>query len=280
MRRLRGDGAYDKRKVFDAWADPARGPPIRPIIAPRKDAKIEQHSNPQAAPLARDETLRAIRQQGRRAWKRPVAILAAHWPKRSCFATSGSWAAPCGLGVWPTNSVKLGWAVRCSTGCCIWVNRNPIRWTKGLKPHRAGNDIPGRFLCNKAPYVPKNLVCALVVVCWRGRTLRLGNFRPEIRFRPEPQSPPARAHVRRGLRLWGRSAGFRSGPAVVRPRRAADRADECAPHHPPVYQTRPARRHLSRSALGRGARAGRPHGGLGAGDHRHQHARVSACDGP
>ena len=64
-----GDGAYDKQKVFDALATPTRGPSIRPIIAPRKDAKIQQHGNCKATPLARDEILRAIRRKGRKAWK-------------------------------------------------------------------------------------------------------------------------------------------------------------------------------------------------------------------
>jgi len=64
-----GDGAYDKRKVFDTLAHPKQRPPITPIIAPRKDAKIEQHGNCAAPPLARDETIRAIRQQGRKKWK-------------------------------------------------------------------------------------------------------------------------------------------------------------------------------------------------------------------
>ena len=69
MVALGGDGAYDKRKVFDALAAPDQDPPIRPIIAPRKDAKIEQHGNTHAEPLPRDETIRAIRQRGRRGWK-------------------------------------------------------------------------------------------------------------------------------------------------------------------------------------------------------------------
>ena len=64
-----GDGAYDKQKVFDALATPPSGPPIQPIMAPRKDAKIQQHGNSKAPPLARDEILRAIRRKGRKGWK-------------------------------------------------------------------------------------------------------------------------------------------------------------------------------------------------------------------
>lgn len=64
-----GDGAYDSHKVFDALASPPSGPPIRPIIALRKDAKIQQHGNGKEPPLARDEILRAIRRKGRKGWK-------------------------------------------------------------------------------------------------------------------------------------------------------------------------------------------------------------------
>ena len=64
-----GDGAYDKHKVFDALATPPSGPPIRPIIALRKDAIIQQHGNCKGPPLARDEILRAMRRKGRKGWK-------------------------------------------------------------------------------------------------------------------------------------------------------------------------------------------------------------------
>ena len=64
-----GDGTYDKQKVFDALATPPSGPSIRPIIALRKDAKIQQHGNCKAPALAWDEILRAIRQKGRQGWK-------------------------------------------------------------------------------------------------------------------------------------------------------------------------------------------------------------------
>ena len=64
------DGGYDKRKVFNTCAAPKQGGPIRPLIPPRHDAKIEQHGNRKAPPRARDEIIRAIRRQGRRQWKR------------------------------------------------------------------------------------------------------------------------------------------------------------------------------------------------------------------
>ena len=68
--RLGGDGSYDKHKVFKALANPSHPGPIEPIIALRKDAKIQQHGNCKAAPQARDEILRAIRHKGRKHWKR------------------------------------------------------------------------------------------------------------------------------------------------------------------------------------------------------------------
>ena len=68
--RLGGDGSYDKHKVFKALANPSHPGPIEPIIALRKDVKIQQHGNCKAAPQARDEILRAIRHKGRKHWKR------------------------------------------------------------------------------------------------------------------------------------------------------------------------------------------------------------------
>ena len=67
--RLGSDGSYDKHKVFKALANPSHPGPIEPIIALRKDAKIQQHGNGKAAPQARDEILRAIRHKGRKHWK-------------------------------------------------------------------------------------------------------------------------------------------------------------------------------------------------------------------
>ena len=66
---LGGDGGYDKHKVFEALADPPQPAPIQPLIALRKAAKIQQHGNSKAPPLARDEILRSIRQKGRKGWK-------------------------------------------------------------------------------------------------------------------------------------------------------------------------------------------------------------------
>ena len=64
--RVGGDGAYDKRKFYEAST--ARG--IDEILVPpRRDAKIWQHGNSKKDPLPRDENLRRIRQVGRRRWK-------------------------------------------------------------------------------------------------------------------------------------------------------------------------------------------------------------------
>lgn len=61
------DGAYDKRKVYQALNQPS--PEVNILIPPRKNARIWQHGNTKAQRLNRDENLRAIRQQGRRGWK-------------------------------------------------------------------------------------------------------------------------------------------------------------------------------------------------------------------
>ena len=65
--RFAGDGSYDKRKVYDSLHRHA--PQAEVLIPPRKNAHIWQHGNTQAERLKRDENLRAIRKQGRKAWK-------------------------------------------------------------------------------------------------------------------------------------------------------------------------------------------------------------------
>ena len=60
------DGAYDKRKVYDSLN--AHSPDVTILIPPRKNARIWQHGNSKAERLKRDETLRAIRKDGRHAW--------------------------------------------------------------------------------------------------------------------------------------------------------------------------------------------------------------------
>ena len=61
------DGAYDKRKVYDALNE--HSPEVRILIPPRKNARIWQHGNSKAEPLKRDENLRYIRKHGRQQWK-------------------------------------------------------------------------------------------------------------------------------------------------------------------------------------------------------------------
>jgi Transposase DDE domain len=67
VEQLSGDGAYDKRKVYQACGE--RGI-TRVTIPPRKDARIWQHGNSMSQPLVRDENLRRIRKMGRKRWKR------------------------------------------------------------------------------------------------------------------------------------------------------------------------------------------------------------------
>jgi IS5 family transposase len=61
------DGAYDKRKVYDALN--RHSPEVEILIPPRKNARIWQHGNSKAERLKRDENLRYIRKHGRRQWK-------------------------------------------------------------------------------------------------------------------------------------------------------------------------------------------------------------------
>jgi len=61
------DGAYDKRKVYDGLN--AHSPDVTILIPPRKNARIWKHGNSKTERLKRDENLRAIRKDGRKAWK-------------------------------------------------------------------------------------------------------------------------------------------------------------------------------------------------------------------
>ena len=63
-----GDGAYDQWKVYDALQENSTWA----IIPPRKNAKIKQHGNSVEEPLQRDECLRQIRRDGRKAWKESI----------------------------------------------------------------------------------------------------------------------------------------------------------------------------------------------------------------
>jgi hypothetical protein len=65
--RAQGVGAYDKRKVYDHLN--AHSPNVNILIPPRKNARIWKYGNSKAERLKRDENLRAIRKDGRRAWK-------------------------------------------------------------------------------------------------------------------------------------------------------------------------------------------------------------------
>ena len=61
------DGAYDKRRVYDALNK--HSPEVKLLIPPRKNARIWQHGNSKAERLKRDENLRYIRKHGRQQWK-------------------------------------------------------------------------------------------------------------------------------------------------------------------------------------------------------------------
>src|SRR5215213_7874599 len=66
IQQVSADGAYDKRKCYEALE--ATGAKV--TIPPRRDAKIWQHGNRDGEPWQRDENLRAIRRLGRKRWKK------------------------------------------------------------------------------------------------------------------------------------------------------------------------------------------------------------------
>jgi hypothetical protein len=63
-----GDGAYDQRKVYKTLSRRI----VAAIIPPRRNAKISQHGNASRPSLSRDVAIRAIRREGRKAWKERV----------------------------------------------------------------------------------------------------------------------------------------------------------------------------------------------------------------
>ena len=66
--KFAGDGAYDKRKVYDGLN--AHSPQVKILIPPRKNARIWKHGNTKSERLKRDENLRSIRKDGRKEWKK------------------------------------------------------------------------------------------------------------------------------------------------------------------------------------------------------------------
>lgn len=74
-----GDGAYDQWKVRERLQEDG----VHQIIPPRKNAKIRQHGNSSEEPLERDECLRQIRRDGRKAWKESIG-----YHKRSLAETA------------------------------------------------------------------------------------------------------------------------------------------------------------------------------------------------
>jgi hypothetical protein len=65
--QVSADGAYDKRKFYEACT---RRKVQHIGVPPRRDAKIWQHGNCRQKPLPRDQNLRLIRRHGRKKWKR------------------------------------------------------------------------------------------------------------------------------------------------------------------------------------------------------------------
>jgi hypothetical protein len=71
IEQICGDGAYDRRRCYDAIEERAEAQhqPIAISIPPQRNAKIWRHGNANAPPHRRDENLRQIRAVGRKQWK-------------------------------------------------------------------------------------------------------------------------------------------------------------------------------------------------------------------
>lgn len=66
VKKLAADGAYDKTKVYKQLATRK----IKPVIPPRKNARITKHGNSLGKVLPRDKAIRQIRKAGRKKWKK------------------------------------------------------------------------------------------------------------------------------------------------------------------------------------------------------------------
>ena len=66
VKKFGGDGAYDKTKVYDTLEKKN----IKPIIPPRKNARIKRHGNCSDRAKPRDKAIRYIRRHGRKKWKK------------------------------------------------------------------------------------------------------------------------------------------------------------------------------------------------------------------
>jgi IS5 family transposase len=66
VKKVAADGAYDKKKVY-AELEKKK---IKPVIPPRKGARITRHESTRGRELPRDKAIRCIRKQGRKKWKK------------------------------------------------------------------------------------------------------------------------------------------------------------------------------------------------------------------
>ena len=66
VKKLAADGAFDKKKVYRELAKRK----IKPVIPPRKNARITKHGNKKGRDLPRDKAIRRIRKVGRKQWKK------------------------------------------------------------------------------------------------------------------------------------------------------------------------------------------------------------------
>ena len=66
VKKFGGDGAYDKTKVYEVLEKEK----IKPIIPPRKNARIKKHGNCSGRVKPRDRAIRYIRHHGSKQWKK------------------------------------------------------------------------------------------------------------------------------------------------------------------------------------------------------------------
>jgi DDE family transposase len=111
------DGSYDQRRVYTDLAQ--RAPQAAVCIPPRRSALIWQHGNSAAAPLPRDQNLRAIRARGRRAWKAEVGYHQRSLIETTMFRLKTSFGPSLHNRLLPAQATEVG--IRCRV-LNIWTH--------------------------------------------------------------------------------------------------------------------------------------------------------------
>lgn len=103
IEKVCGDGGYDRTNSYQAIKDRR----ANAVIPPRKDAKIQQHGNSNAPPLARDQNLRRIRQVGRKRWKQEAGYHQRSLAENSVYRYKTTFGSTLSSRFFPSQTVEM-----------------------------------------------------------------------------------------------------------------------------------------------------------------------------